>query len=157
MKISTARWKYNNYLKIVSKLFTRVTQSLKPRCHNIRSSNNQPSSHLLKSHQSLRFQPKIIFAITTSYHSSPISISLPDFDFRHTTHHHNIITMTMTIGQALYALLNNVFFLNQVHRMLALFANKGESERLRADLEEAQKKIITSKEKNSVLKARLTQ
>ncbi|THV44673.1 hypothetical protein BGAL_0597g00080 [Botrytis galanthina] len=65
--------------------------------------------------------------------------------------------MTMTIGQALYELLNNFFFLNQVHRMLALFANKGENERLRADLEEAQKKIITLKEKNSVLKARLTQ
>ncbi|TGO15841.1 hypothetical protein BTUL_0035g00460 [Botrytis tulipae] len=65
--------------------------------------------------------------------------------------------MTMTIGQALYNLLNDYFFLNRVHRMLALFANKGENENLRADLEEAQKKIIKLKEKNSALKARLTQ
>ncbi|TGO17928.1 hypothetical protein BPAE_0402g00010 [Botrytis paeoniae] len=65
--------------------------------------------------------------------------------------------MTMTIGQAIYNLLGNWFFLDHVHRMLELFADDGEKKNLRADLEEAQKKIIKLKEKNSALKARLIQ
>ncbi|KAF7941693.1 uncharacterized protein EAE97_006530 [Botrytis byssoidea] len=63
----------------------------------------------------------------------------------------------MSFGQELGKLLENWFFIDIIHRMLAIFNDNGEKKKLRADLEEAQKKIIKLKEKNSALKARLTQ
>ncbi|KAF7892032.1 hypothetical protein EAF00_008334 [Botryotinia globosa] len=63
----------------------------------------------------------------------------------------------MSFGEELENLLKNWYFINIIHRILAIFLENAESKNLRADLEEAQKKIIKLKEKNSALKARLSQ
>ena len=50
--------------------------------------------------------------------------------------------------------MNDVWFMHNLHTTIRAFANRGD---MKADLEEAKKKIIKLKEKNSALKARITQ
>ncbi|KAF7891433.1 uncharacterized protein EAF02_001758 [Botrytis sinoallii] len=63
----------------------------------------------------------------------------------------------MSFGQELGKLMENWYFINIIHRMLAIFADNGEKTNLRAELEEAQTKILKLKEKNLALKNRLAQ
>ncbi|KAF7916350.1 hypothetical protein BELL_0663g00030 [Botrytis elliptica] len=63
----------------------------------------------------------------------------------------------MSFGQELGKLMENWYFINIIHRMLAIFQDNGEKTNLRAELEEAQTKILKLKEKNLALKNRLAQ
>ncbi|ATZ56277.1 hypothetical protein BCIN_13g01230 [Botrytis cinerea B05.10] len=59
-----------------------------------------------------------------------------------------------TIFKKIVEIMNDVWFMHNLHTTIRAFANRGD---MKADLEEAKKKIIKLKEKNSALKARITQ